>query len=167
MHGIPCPDRWNELRQLMAEDNTWNATTLPEKIETDKQVATTLAQLRMELGRRKKRLDKHIQEADNNRLRQNMLRKRQNLGTQKGSIQRAMGREPMRADMTSLQSIHPDSITITLTQGEEPSHRQIWQLLMDADLNCEIRNKQGLNVTYTFAKDTHVSEAIRLANKHN
>ena len=121
MHGTPHQDRWNELRQLMAEDDTWDTTVLPEKIETKEQVASTLAQVRTELGRRKKRLDKHIQEADNNRLRQNMLRKRQNLGTQKGSIQRAMGREPMRADMTSLKSIHPDSITITLTQGEEPS----------------------------------------------
>ena len=166
MHGKPCPDRWNELRQLMAEDDTWDATILPEKIETEAQAALTLTQVRMELGRRKKRLDKHIREVDNNRLRQNILRKKQNLGIQKGSIQRAMGREPMRADMTALQSIHPDSITITLAQGEEPSPRQIKQTLTNAGLDCEITRKKGLNVTYTFAADTHVAKSIHLAKEN-
>ena len=64
MHGTPHQDRWNELRQLMAEDDTWDSTTLPEKIETEEQVASTLVQVQTELGLRKKRLDKHIQEAE-------------------------------------------------------------------------------------------------------
>ena len=157
---------WTPARtDLLADPQTEiTDTEIPLVIQTQAEMAETLTKVRKELGIRKKRLTKHIKEIDKTRLQQNIERKRNNLGTQKRSIQRAMGKEPMKADLIALQSKHPDSITIQLTLGLEPTSKQIREIWHEqGQLQCTETTREGLECTFTFEDDTHIHRALEVA----
>jgi endonuclease/exonuclease/phosphatase family metal-dependent hydrolase len=165
MKGAPLPDWWTRHRLLLAADMPPEADSLPETISSDAEASETLRVVRIELGRRKRTLDNYIKGKEKERLKANINKKRKGLGTQKGSIQRAMGKEAMRAEMIALKSQHPDSLIIRITPNYEPTPSTIQDKFKAENLPCELRTTNDNSLAaYVFLHRIDLSRAIRIAN---
>jgi Fe-S oxidoreductase len=162
--GTPHPDLWTEKREKLMADFPKETEAPPETINSREEAARVLMLVRTEVGRRKKILDRHLKDQDRTRMRENIARKRQNLGSQKGSLQRAMGKGAMRAEMMALKSRHPDTMVVNLPPYQDPSAREILLALEEAGLPCSLTVGENLTARYTFHQRTDLADALILAN---